>query len=126
MSESISIEEIAKFELIAPFNHNGIRNRMAAAFADAGVEFEVAYEIDALTAIKDLVRAGAGVSMLASSSVRRDVDLGQLETRAIASDSMTFDVFLVFSKVAEHSRSARATATAIRDIASTLYDRSDQ
>jgi LysR family nitrogen assimilation transcriptional regulator len=122
----VSIEEISKLDLIAPFNHKGIRNRMAAAFADAGVEFEVAYEIDALAAIKDLVRTGAGVSMLAGSSVRRDVELGQVETRVIASDEMTFDVFLVFSKVAEHSRAARATATAIRNIASTLFDRSDR
>ena len=69
-------------------------------------------------------RAGAGVSILARSSVRRDVELGQVETRVIASDAMAFDVYLVFSKVAEHSRAARATAAGIRNIASTLFDRS--
>lgn len=117
----MDIEEIARHKIIAPLANKGFWNRMADAFSQAGLEFEPAYEIDAPQAIKDLVRAGAGVAILAHSAVRRDLELGDLEIRSIASDNMRFDVFMVYSKVAQHGRAARAAASVIRETVSDFF-----
>lgn len=111
----ITVEEIARHKIIAPLANKGFWNRMTDAFCQAGLEFEPAYEIDAPQAIKDLVRAGTGVGILAHSAVRRDLEAGDLEIRRIASDNMRFDVFMVYSKGAQHSRAALAAAAIIRE-----------
>lgn len=120
--DPVSIEEIAQYKLIAPFAKKGIRNRMADSFKKAGLEFDVTYQIDALSAIKNLVISGAGVSILWRSAVRREVESGELEIRQIASDDMRFGVFILYSKGAQHSRAARAAASVIREIAATFFD----
>lgn len=117
----MDIEEIARHKIIAPLANKGFWNRMADTFSQAGLEFEPAYEIDAPQAIKDLVRAGAGVAILAHSAVRRDLELGDLEIRSIASDNMRFDVFMVYSKVAQYGRAARAAASVIRETVSDFF-----
>lgn len=121
LPDPVTFDDIAKWPLIAPFARKGIHDRMVNAFAAAGLEFKVTYEIDALPAMKDLVRLGAGVAILARSSVKRDLETGELETRRIDSDAMTFDVFLLFSRVAEHSRAANAAADVIRTSAAALF-----
>ena len=119
--EPVTLADIAERRLIAPFVRKGIRNRMADAFKEAGLEFRIAYEVDALQAMKELVRAGAGVAMLARSSVAREVELGDVETRTIDSPAMSFDLYLVYSRAAEHSRAARAAAEVIKQSAEEIF-----
>lgn len=119
--DPVSIQEIATHRLIAPFARKGIRNRMAAAFEKAGLEFQVAYEIDALPAMKDLVRSGAGSAIVSHSAVRSDVAAGLLESRRIDSDNMQFDVHLTLSRAGEYSRAAQAAAEVIRELATSYF-----
>ncbi len=115
--DPVSIAEIGDLPLIAPFETKGIRNRMTAAFDAAGVDFAPTYELDTLPAMKELVRVGAGVSILASSACSGEVARGELESRRIDTNGMSFDVYLMYSKAAEHARAARSVATVIRDTA---------
>ncbi|MEM8981462.1 MAG: LysR family transcriptional regulator [Pseudomonadota bacterium] len=117
-TEPVSLHDIAEMPLIAPFVKKGIRNRMTEAFSAADLDMDIAYEIDALPAMKDLVRTGAGVSILTRSSVLRDVEIGDVETRTIDSPLMTFAAHLMYSRSAEHSRAARAAADVIKQTAS--------
>lgn len=123
--DPVSLDDIAAMPLIAPFIRKGIRNRMEEAFKAADVEMQITYEIDALPAMKELVRRGAGVAILARSSVARDVEKGDVETRTIDSPLMTFGAHLMYSKSAEHSRAARAAADVIRDTAAQFFQPSD-
>ena len=123
--DPVSLDDIAAMPLIAPFIRKGIRNRMEEAFKAADVEMQIAYEIDALPAMKELVRRGAGVAILARSSVARDVEKGDVETRTIDSPLMTFGAHLMYSKTAEHSRAARAAAEVIQDTAAQFFRPSD-
>ncbi len=117
----ISLAQMSELPLIVPFVRKGIRNRMAEAFKEADLEMNIAYEIDALPAMKELVRSGAGVSILSRSSVRRDVEVGELETRRIDSPRMHFAAHLMYSRAAEHSRAARAAAEVIKETAAGIF-----
>ncbi len=119
--DPISLKEIAKLPLIAPFVRKGIRNRMTEAFKAAGLEMNIAYEIDALAAMKELVRTGAGVALLARSSVSRDIQLGEIEIRRIEDLPMTFDAHLMYSRAGEHSRAARAAAEVLKEAAASVF-----
>ncbi len=115
--DPVTVKQMAALQLIAPFEKKGIRNRMAEVFKEEGVEFNLAYELDALPAMKDLVRSGAGCAILARSSVVRDVERGILETRRIDSNRMGFDVHLAYSRSSQHSRAARAAGEVIKESA---------
>ncbi|MEM6808343.1 MAG: LysR family transcriptional regulator [Pseudomonadota bacterium] len=114
--DPVTIEDMASHRLIAPFRKQGIRNRMAAAFEQAGFEFRAAYELDSLPAIKALVRSGAGAAILSRSSIKKDVVAGRLESRRIDAPNLMFDVHVVMSRTAEHSRAAQAAGEVIREV----------
>ncbi len=124
-SDPVTLDAVAKMSVIAPFRRNGIRQRITRAFEQAAIPFEPVWEIDALAAIKEMVRSGAGVSLLARSAVQREVERGEMETRRIAAPDLTFDVFLLYSKAALHSRAAAAIAQVIREVSATVFTASD-
>lgn len=117
----ISLAAISELPVIAPFVRKGIRNRLSEAFKSENLEMQTAYEIDAAPAMKELVRIGAGVSILPRSSVLRDVEAGDVEIRTIDNPLMAFDAYLMYSRAAEHSRAARAAADVIKETASRLF-----
>lgn len=119
--DPVSVEQMAKLNLIAPFEKKGIRNRMAEVFKEAGLDFELTFELDALPAMKDLVRAGEGAAILTRASVIRDVQRGILEVRSIDSDKMSFDVHLLFSRASQHSRAARAAGEVLQALAKEFF-----
>ncbi|MFK8016430.1 MAG: LysR family transcriptional regulator [Gammaproteobacteria bacterium] len=116
-----TIPDIAAMPLIAPFLRKGIRNRMTDAFKDSGLEFTPAFEIDALPAMKDLVRSGAGAAILAKSSVTREVAHKDVEIRRIDAQNMFFHVYLLMSKSALHSRAAQGVAEIIRQTGREIF-----
>ena len=120
-SDPVSAEEMATHRLVAPFRKHGIRNRMAAAFEQAGLDFEASFELDSLPAIKALVSSGAGAAIVSQSSVRRDIEAGLLESRQIDAPNMVFDVHVVMSRAAEYSRAAQAAAEAIKAVSADSF-----
>ncbi|MFK7887478.1 MAG: LysR family transcriptional regulator [Gammaproteobacteria bacterium] len=116
-----TIEDMAAMPLIAPFRRKGIRIRMTNAFKDKGFEFQPAFEIDALSAMKDLVSSGAGSAILAKSSVKRELESSEVEIRRIDAKNMYFHVYLLMSKLALHSRAAESVAEMVRQTAKEIY-----
>lgn len=119
------LSDIAAMPLIAPFRRQGIRNRMSDAFKQHDLPFEPMYEIDALPAIKDLVRSGAGASIVSRSAVTREVEQGEVEIRSIRAENMFFHVYLLMSKPAKHSRAAHCVAEVIRETVAEVFTASE-
>ncbi|MEO0576904.1 MAG: LysR family transcriptional regulator [Pseudomonadota bacterium] len=117
-----TIQDMAQMPIIAPFLKKGIRNRMTDAYKEHGLEFTPAFEIDALTAMKDLVRNGAGAAILAKSSVTREFENGEVEVRSIDAKNMFFHVYLLMSKSALHSRAAQGVAEIIRQTSHEIFN----
>ncbi len=115
------VSDMAALPMIAPFRRTGIRNRMADAFKQQGLPFSPAFEIDGLPAIKDLVRNGAGAAIVARSAIARELENGEVEVRSIHADNMVFNVYLLISKSAAHSRAAQGVAEIIRETVAEVF-----
>ena len=124
--DPVSIEDLSSMRLITPFARKGIRNRIADAFKVAGVAFAPTYELDALTAMKDLVLDKAGVAILPRSAVSREVADGLLETRTIQAEDLHFDVFMLTAKSAVHHRAVQCTAKTIRQTVAEVFASQDR
>jgi LysR family nitrogen assimilation transcriptional regulator len=119
--EPAEVSDMAAMTMIAPFRRMGIRNRMADAFKQYDLPFDPVFEIDALPAIKDLVRNGGGVSIVARSAVARELENGEVEVRSIRADNMFFNVYLLMSKSAQYSRAAQGVAEIIRETTAEVF-----
>jgi LysR family nitrogen assimilation transcriptional regulator len=119
--EPAEVSDMAAMTMIAPFRRMGIRNRMADAFKQYDLPFDPVFEIDALPAIKDLVRNGGGVSIVARSAVARELENGEVEVRSIRADNMFFNVYLLMSKSAQYSRAAQGVAEIIRETIAEVF-----
>ena len=65
-----SLRELARLPLVIPSRPNAFRMQVESALAAAGLEPNIALEIDGIGAIHDLVAEGAGVAVLTRNAVR--------------------------------------------------------
>jgi len=60
----VPLREMARYPLIIPSRPHAIRMQIEMRMANAGLKMNVAWEIDGITAILDLVRAGRGYAVM--------------------------------------------------------------
>jgi LysR family nitrogen assimilation transcriptional regulator len=65
-----------------------LRRVIDKAAGDAGLELRIAMQLDSVAALKQLVEAGAGCTILPFGAVHREVREHRLVARPIASDEM--------------------------------------
>lgn len=65
-----SVRELARLPLVIPSRPNAFRMRVESALAAIGLQPRIAFEIDGIAAIHDLVADGAGVAVLTRNAVR--------------------------------------------------------
>lgn len=75
----VSLEEIASEPLILREKGSGTRHVIASYFEEKGISPRVLLEAGNLDFIKDLIRKGAGVSILGAISVQEEVSRGLLK-----------------------------------------------
>lgn len=91
----VKLADIARFELVLPSAHHGLRI-MIDRFARAqGVLLNVATEMDALGQIKTMVSRGSGYTILAPAAAFDFVDRGELIMAPIVEPRMTRPVYFV-------------------------------
>jgi len=93
-NDSISIKQLAKESLILPSQPHGLRELVDHVSIKHGVSLRVAYEINALSTIKDLVEDGAGSTMLPYAAVYREVKQGRMTAAGIKGRPFTQTVVL--------------------------------
>jgi LysR family nitrogen assimilation transcriptional regulator len=82
------------------------------AVAEHGGRFEVTVQVDGYTTTKALVAAGLGYTILPYSSVRREVESGQLSAVRLRAPVLSWTLSIAYRK---DQRTARAVM-AMRDI----------
>lgn len=120
LESPVSFESIAKMPLILPTKDGRIRTTIERLASKADVSMNIAFRLDALTAIKDLVKAGAGVAILSRAAIERDHRAAEVNAYKIDAQNMTLPVYLAYPSGAPLSRAADAAATAIRQRLQTL------
>ena len=98
---SIGIEDIKKEKLIQRLPSSGTSNMFKSSLESRGMsmsEFDVILEVDNIATIKDLVRLGYGVSVLARSACADELGKGKLVALPIDGMSMYRELNIVYSR----------------------------
>ena len=118
----VSIRQLEGLPLIMPRQPHGLRLLLEAAARKQGVRVTIAYEMDALPVIKDLVIKGEAYTVLPSNSVYEEVAAGRLVLRRLGDPPLTRTLILATSTRQPLSLAARLLVTQIRQLVFELVE----
>ncbi|MBQ9686902.1 MAG: LysR family transcriptional regulator [Oscillospiraceae bacterium] len=101
----VTISQLRKEKLILRLPNSNTRNLFAASLESQNLsidDFNITLEIDSISSIKDLIRRGFGVSVLAKSACLDDQRKKQLALLPIENLSMIRETNIVYLKSYEH------------------------
>ena len=93
-----------------------LRRKCDRWLREAGADPEIVYEFDNLETIKRAVECGAGVALLPEPSVRREVELGTLETATLEGVDWARPLGIVHRRRRPLSAAARAFADLLLEL----------
>lgn len=95
--KSVPLKELPRYPLILPSRPNANRMRIEAQLAYLGLKPQIAFEIDGVTSILDLIREGYGHTVLPLNSLRGE-DLGRdLLASPVVRPTLTIQLSVVTS-----------------------------
>jgi len=121
-TETVRLAALSDLPLILPSRPHGLRLLVDTVAADADVALSVDVELDALSAIKELVEDGAGYTILPYASVHREVAEGRLAARRIVGPPISRSLLLASSTQQPISAAARAVMQQIKGQVRDLVD----
>lgn len=74
----VPFAELAEAQMLLPSRGHGLRNLLDTAAAEAGFDLSVRIEADSYTTLKDLVKAGHGLTILPLAPIHAEIALGGL------------------------------------------------
>lgn len=116
---SVTLDELKKENLILRLPSSGTRNLFVSHLESNGMsidEFNIILEVDNIATIKDLIRRGFGVSILAKSACYDEASKGKMRLLPVENLSMIREINLVYTPDFEH-------VSMLRDIAR-IYEES--
>ncbi len=81
--QRISVKDLKGLPLVLPTRNHGLRRTMESAAHEAGIELNVAYEVDALELMKEVVEEGLAHTVLAAAAIQRELASGTLRARLL-------------------------------------------
>lgn len=106
----IALRDAARLPLVLPSRAHGLRQLLEREARRNGVSLNLALEIDALTAVKDICAAEGLSSILPSCAVAREVERGSLAARRIVAPDLKRVLMLATTTARPLSHAARAAA----------------
>lgn len=103
--DSVSIEELKREKMILRLPDSSTRNQFVASLESRNMsisDFNVILEIDNIETIKDMIRRGIGVSVLAKSACLDELRKQKISVLSIESLSMVREINVVYSNDFEH------------------------
>jgi LysR family nitrogen assimilation transcriptional regulator len=110
----VTLKSLANYPLIIPSRPNAIRMLLETSLASAGVKSHVAWEIDGVSSILDLVNAGHGFAVLPLNALDGHKAAGRLIARPVVKPSLSCMIGLSASS----HRRLTPLAQCVRDLIS--------
>lgn len=110
----IELSELAKVPLILPSRPHGLRLLVDNVAGKNDFTLMVDFEINALSAIKDLVEDGAGFTILPYAAVYKEIRQGQLTAKRFTGKPFSRNLVLATSTQRSLSLAARAVVERIK------------
>lgn len=117
---SIDFAELANRPLVLTGANHGLRHVIDRCSVSASVDIHVKTELDSLGAIKQLVAAGFGNSILPWSAIKDECEQGLLRALRIKNPSLEREVFLASSRDWPRSRAAEIISNLVANLTDEL------
>lgn len=114
---SITAQDLIGHPLLVPKSGN-TRSRLSSWLDPVEDEIQISMELDSTEMIKHFVRAGLGISFLAASHCREEVESGKLAVVSLAPEPMIRHLGLIYRKDKSLSKAALGFIQIIVDHAS--------
>jgi len=95
--EVIAFKELSRYPLVLTGTAHGLRKLVERGSAQTGTDLTIKTELDALSAIKDVVASGFGYSILPWPAVRRECEAGLLQAQRVVDPAIRRKVQLATS-----------------------------
>jgi LysR family transcriptional regulator, nitrogen assimilation regulatory protein len=96
-NETIPFDRLLETPLILPGRHHGLRRQLDSVAQQRGREVNVLVEIDALEAMKNLVRQGIAPTVLPHGAILKEVDDPELVVRRLTDPEVTMQFMIAYS-----------------------------
>jgi LysR family nitrogen assimilation transcriptional regulator len=114
---SISLHELADYPLVIPGRPHANRMTVEHALSNIGRKIAIAYEVECISAIVDLVRQGHGFGVLSLNAIKSSPWAAQVRIMPIVDPLLTFPLSMVTSTRRPKSLFVRKAITLIGKIA---------
>src|SRR5262245_59141557 len=111
---TISFDRLLETPLILPGRHHGLRRQIDSAAQQRGREVNVLVEIDALEAMKNLVRQGIAPTVLPFGAMLKEADDPELVVRRVTDPEVTMQFMLAYSLQRPATLAMRELARIVR------------
>ncbi len=116
----IGLKDVAALPLVIPSRPNAIRMHVESEFARIGCHPHIAYEIDGVPAILELVADGAGAAILSRNAVASSIKPSAFSVRSITAPTLTIALSTAISSLRPTTLTQQATLNLIRETAREL------
>jgi DNA-binding transcriptional LysR family regulator len=113
-AEVFPFRDLGKVPLVLPGMPDGLRLMLTQAARQAGIELDMAIEVDSLTAMKEIVATGGGYTVLTRQAVAAELELGRLAIARIVEPVLTRTLVLATTTHHPLTSASRAVADLIR------------
>ena len=123
--EPIAFSEVIQRELAIPSRPHTLRVLVDEKSKELGVEPNVVFEVDSVTAMKELALTGVAGLVMAMGAVRTELADGRLKARRVVEPDLSRCLYLVQSNRRPPSKAVQALSTLMRETVGDFSQRSD-
>ncbi len=118
----ISLAELPDYPLIIPSRPHSVRMYIETQMANAGLKMNVAWEVDGIPSILDLVRQNFGYAILPLIAIRRDASTATLAARPITTPKLASVLALATSSRRRLTPLSHQVSDLLRELAPAHLD----
>lgn len=115
----VAIDELPEYPLIVPSRPNAIRMLIESALANLGLRPSIAFEVDGINAILDLVGEGFGYAILSQTAVANLAGERKFRLRSVQGDGLKAKLSLGMNSHRQITATQRALIELIRRVVAT-------
>jgi len=116
----MALKDLAALPLVIPSRPNAIRMHVESELARIGCQPHIAFEIDGVPAILELVADGAGAAILSRNAVASSIKPSAFSVRSITAPALTIALSTAISSLRPSTLTQQATLALIRNTAQHL------
>jgi len=123
--ERVKVKDLVGIPLVLPTRNHGLRRTVEHAAGEAQIELTVAYEVDALELMKEIVAAGLAHTVLSVPAVQRELSAGLLVARLLEEPAVSTKLLIASAANRPLTRAVKLVDKTLRSVVQDMADDPD-